>query len=60
MKIEVFLFIAALLLFTAFVQDMALGAFNTFPPGRRELLRKVCNLQVEFRKKVIDDEMLSI
>ena len=41
MKIQTFLFIAAFLLCTSFVQDTQ-GAFGLLPPGKRELARKVC------------------
>ena len=41
MKIQAFMFVAALLLFTAFVQDGE-GAIGFMPPGRREVQRKVC------------------
>lgn len=41
MKIQAFLFIAALLLFTSFIQDTE-GVIGLMPPGRRELNRKVC------------------
>jgi len=41
MKIPACLLLAALLLFTAFVQDTE-AALALYPPGRRELERKVC------------------
>lgn len=41
MKIQGFLFIAALLLLAKCVQDTE-GGFGVLPPGRRELQRKVC------------------
>lgn len=40
MKIQTFLFIAALLVLTGVTQDGE-GGFVTLPPGRRELDRKV-------------------
>ena len=50
MKIQAFLFIAALLLFTAFVQDTD-GALGFAKPGRRELKRKVCTVSTKESKK---------
>ena len=44
MKIQVFLFIAALLLFTALVQDTVDAFAGPLPSGKREMLRKVCIL----------------
>jgi len=41
MKIQTFLFLAAFLLFAAFVQDTE-GAFGTLPSGKRVLAREVC------------------
>lgn len=44
MKIHAFLFIATLLLFTAFIQDTEEALSSFPPPGRRELQRKVLYL----------------
>ena len=50
MKIQAGLFIVALLLFTAFVEDTD-GALGAFQPGRRELARKVCISGIKERFK---------
>lgn len=46
MKIQAFFFIAALLLFTAFVRDID-GALGWSNPGRRKLERKVCIFNIK-------------
>ena len=51
MKIQALLFIAALLLFAAFVQDTD-GSLGFARPGRRELKRKVCIVSINIVNRI--------